>query len=187
MSDTSREGNPAVASSMGAYEGEAGRTTKARDRHGSQYFYSLLEEMAETHDRKSHDYASNSNPYGNYYFAGMLSTLFSHSEQDAGFIGRIGEKVYRLANLESSQKMPSNESIEDTERDIAVITCLWMASRRERRAQPNKLNYELFDLIKMMPNSQLNQLLQYGLELKVARELQGENDASTTRSNRRTD
>lgn len=108
---------------------------KGYTRHGLPAFYSLLQECAETHDKKSHDYASESNPTGNYHFAGRLALLFSHSEQDAGFIGRIGEKVYRLANLESSQKVPSNESIEDTERDIAVITLLWMADRRMRRYQ----------------------------------------------------
>lgn len=106
---------------------------QARQRHGSPIFYRLLQEMAELHDRKSHDYASNDNPYGNYHFAGKLASLFSHSEQDAGFIGRLGEKLYRLANLEGSQKDPSNESIEDTEKDICVITVLWMADRRNRR------------------------------------------------------
>lgn len=101
--------------------------------HGSPQFYKMLEEMADTHDRKSHDYASNDNPYGNYHFAGELACLFKHSPEDAGFVGRLGEKIYRLANLEGSGKSPSNESIEDTERDIAVITVLWMASRRAKR------------------------------------------------------
>jgi len=91
--------------------------------------------MAKTHDTKSHDYASNDNPSGNYHFAGKLALLFAHSEQDAGFIGRLGEKFYRLANLEASQKIAKDESIEDTERDIATITALWMSDRRDRRAK----------------------------------------------------
>lgn len=110
-----------------------GKTEKARDRHGSPLFYSLLSEMADTHDRKSHDYASNSNPFGNYHFAGKLALLFPHSPEDAGFVGRMGEKIFRLANLEEDGKKPQNESIEDTERDIAVIATLWMADRRHRR------------------------------------------------------
>ena len=101
-------------------------------RHGSPIFYKLLEEMAETHDKKSHDYASNSDPAGNYHFAGQLSKLFDNPD-DAGFIGRIGEKIYRLANLENGNKVVRNESIEDTERDICVITALWVADRRFRR------------------------------------------------------
>lgn len=103
------------------------------ERHGSPTFYALLEEMGETHNRKSHDYASNENPMGNYHFAGMVANLFSHSYQDAGFAGRIAEKIYRLANLEASGKEAKNENIQDTEVDIATITLLWMADRRNRR------------------------------------------------------
>lgn len=101
-------------------------------RHGSPEFYSLLERMANVHDAKSHDYASNDNPFGNYHFAGMLSKLFNNSD-DAGFVGRIGEKIYRLANLENSGKTAKNETIEDTEIDICVIVTLWMADRLKRR------------------------------------------------------
>jgi len=108
---------------------------KSRPRHGSPLFYRLLEEMAETHDRKSHDYASDENPSGNYHFAGQMAGLFVHSFQDAGFFGRLAEKVYRLANLEKSGKHPKNETIEDTEKDICVIAALWMADRRDRRAK----------------------------------------------------
>jgi len=110
-------------------------------RHGSPTFYELLDEMAKLHDEKSHDYASNDNPSGNYHFAGELALLFKHSSKDAGFVGRIGEKLYRLANLESSGKTPKNETIEDTERDICVIICLWMADRRDRR-KPMRLECE---------------------------------------------
>lgn len=103
-----------------------------KKRNGSPIFYQLLEEMAETHDRKSHDYASNDSPCGNYHFAGILSKLFDNP-MDAGFVGRIAEKLYRLANLENSGKTAINETIEDTEKDIAVIVTLWMADRRDRR------------------------------------------------------
>jgi hypothetical protein len=101
-------------------------------RNGSPTFYTLLDEMAEIHDKKSHDYASNENPYGNYHFAGLLSKLFDNPN-DAGFIGRIGEKLYRLANLENNQKQPENETVAETEIDICTIVALWMASRRDRR------------------------------------------------------
>lgn len=107
--------------------------------HGSPIFYKLLQEMAETHDKKSYDYASDSDPYGNYLFAGQLAGMFSHSPQDAGFIGRLAEKLYRLANLEKHGKTPKNESIDDTERDIAVIVTLWMAHRRERRSNQRRM------------------------------------------------
>lgn len=106
---------------------------KGRIRHGSPTFYRLLDEMAALHDRKSHDYASDQNPTGNYRFAGEMALVFKHSSMDAGFFGRIAEKIYRLANLESSSRTPKNETVEDTERDICVITALWMADRIDRR------------------------------------------------------
>src|SRR5678809_779765 len=100
--------------------------------------------MADTHDRKSHDYASNENPFGYYHFAGQVALLFKHSSNDAGFVGRIAEKIYRLANLEGSGKTAKNETIADTERDIAVITALWMADRRDRRLAENREQVSLF-------------------------------------------
>lgn len=103
-------------------------------RNGSPTFYALLADMAELHDRKSHDYAKNTDPSGNYRFAGTIANMFSHSPLDAGFAGRLAEEIYRLSVLESSGKEPKNESIDDTEQGIAVITALWMASRRDDRA-----------------------------------------------------
>lgn len=106
---------------------------KRPQRHGSPIFYNLLDEMAETHSKKSHDYANDNSPYGNYHFAGFIANLFNHSSDDAGFAGRLAEKMYRLSVLGKRQTQPFNESVDDTERDIAVIATLWMASRREKR------------------------------------------------------
>ncbi len=103
-------------------------------RNGMPEFYALLEQMANTHHKKSHDYASNDNPSGNYHFAGKIALLFKHSPEDAGFAGRIAEKMYRLSNLEGSGKNAVNETVEDTEVDIVTITALWMADRKRRRA-----------------------------------------------------
>jgi len=111
----------------------------AEPRNGSPEFYRLLELMGDIHHRKSHDYASNSDPFANYHFAGKISQLFKNSD-DCGFAGRIAEKLYRLANLDNSQKSPLNESIEDTETDICVIVTLWMADRRERRHKRDSLD-----------------------------------------------
>lgn len=105
-----------------------------KKRDGMPEFYALLGEMADTHEKKSHDYASEDNPSGNYHFAGMVALLFKDS-RDAGFVGRIAEKIYRLANLQNKGVAPKNESIEDTEKDIAVIVALWMADRRRRNSK----------------------------------------------------
>lgn len=111
-----------------------------KNMNGSPEFYSLLTEMAETHDKKSHDYASNDDPFGNYHFSGHLSSIFNHCPEDVGFVTRIGEKLFRLANLEKSGKTPKNESVLDTERDLCVIMALWMASRRSRRQTKLTIN-----------------------------------------------
>jgi hypothetical protein len=105
--------------------------------HGSKTFYELLKQSADLHSLKSHDYASDADPYGNYKFAGQMSKLFDDPD-DAGFMGRIGEKLFRLANLENSGKEPKNESIEDTERDLCVIMVLWISMRKDRRKQGEK-------------------------------------------------
>lgn len=115
------------------YEVEEFPDGKGRVRHGSPTFYKLLEKMADVHDRKSHDYASDENPFGNYEFSGEVAALFAHSPKDAGFAGRMAEKLYRIANLERAGKTPKNESIEDTEDDLCVIVALWMSARKDRR------------------------------------------------------
>lgn len=126
------------------------KETQARQRNGSPIFYELLHKMADVHDRKSHDYASNNNPYGNYHFAGMLSKLFDNPD-DSGFVGRLGEKLYRLANIENNNKQVKNESIEDTEEDLCVLMTLWMADRRERRKERGNPTYLLGTIQEINP------------------------------------
>lgn len=133
--------------------------------NGMPEFYVLLDEVAETHHRKSHDYASNDNPSGNYHFAGKVALLFAHSEQDAGFVGRIAEKIYRLANLEKSSKAPLNEAIDDTEKDIVTIAALWMADRRRRRTEAIKKQItEQYQMAGMQGAAQYNP--EFGLKVK---------------------
>lgn len=111
---------------------------------GSKTFYDLLKEAGHLHAIKAHDYATDEDPYGNFRFAGMMSQLFK-SPEDAGFMGRIGEKIYRLANLENNSKEPKNESIEDTERDLCTLMILWISMRRDRRKVLNSLTEQLQD------------------------------------------
>lgn len=115
-------------------------------------FSELLQQMQEIHDKKSHDYAPQDDPYGNYKFAGKLGQLFDNSD-DAGFIARVAEKLFRLANIDNNALEVKNESIEDTELDIITIVALWIAMRRDRRTEKritylNKiLNDKTYDCI----------------------------------------
>jgi hypothetical protein len=95
-------------------------------------FYDLLKEAGQLHALKAHDYATDADPYANFRFSGMMSKLFDDAD-DAGFAARIGEKLFRLSNLENNKKEPKNETIEDTERDLCVLMVLWMSMRKDRR------------------------------------------------------
>lgn len=161
--------------------GDDTRTIPMSDkRNGSPTFYALLADMANLHDRKSHDYANNTDPSGNYRFAGTIANMFSYSPLDAGFAGRLAEKIYRLSVLEGSGKEPKNESIDDTEQDIAVITVLWMASRRDERKKPNPLETELFDLIKLMPDFQTEKIISFINEMREIRKMSNQAVQSQT-------
>lgn len=120
---------------------------QTKSRAGSPEFYDLMQEMADLHDKKSHDYTTDNDPFGNYRFSGLISTMFGYSANDAGFAGRLAEKIYRIYALESRGAVPKNESVADTERDIAVIAALWMASRREARKkrEGNQVDPECLD------------------------------------------
>lgn len=98
----------------------------------SKTFYELLKEAGDLHKLKSHDYATDEDPFGNYRFAGQMSKLFNDPD-DSGFIGRMAEKIYRLANIENNHKAALTDSVEDTERDLCVIMVLWISMRRDRR------------------------------------------------------
>lgn len=105
-------------------------------RRGNLLFYQILEEAASIHEKKSHDYAINSDPMVNYRTAGMIAHKFrDHTE--AGLAGRFAEKVMRLLVLEEKIEV-LNESVEDTENDLLVILALFIARRRERRAEKSK-------------------------------------------------
>ena len=83
-------------------------------------FDQLLAKMGEVHDRKNHDYASDSNPYSNFEEA----AAFAGITVDQGFAYLIGIKQARLKELTSKGKEPKNESLADTRLDLAVYAAL---------------------------------------------------------------
>lgn len=88
------------------------------DRHGDPRFYQLLEEIADLHSRKSHDYTPADDPLAN----------FKRSERIGipawkGTLVRMGDKWGRIEQL-ASGKEPKNESLRDTLIDMAVYSLL---------------------------------------------------------------
>lgn len=96
-------------------------------------FHTLLQRMAETHDRKNHDYASDTNPYSNFEEAAALVTGFTNP-LDQVFAALIGVKIARLRQL-TAGKSPNNESVQDTRQDLAVYTALWASYYEEAPQQ----------------------------------------------------
>lgn len=90
-------------------------------------FDSLLTLMGEMHDKKNEDYAEAGNPYSNFESAASVAEGFDG--EDAVFATLIGVKLARLRELLSTDKVPNNESVEDTFLDLAVYTALWSSYR----------------------------------------------------------
>jgi hypothetical protein len=98
------------------------------------HFGALLERMLETHEKKSHDYASDANVYSNFEYAERLSAPFTGVHKV--FATMVGIKLARLGELLSG-KTPKNESIFDSFLDLCTYACIWAAYYM------SSINYEL--------------------------------------------
>lgn len=106
----------------------------------SKHFLELLDEMKEVHIKKSHDYAQDENPFSNFTYAAEVLKPFKNPI-DQVFAGIIGIKLARLAELLSSGKTPSNESIADTFVDLANYSALWGAYYSSLKDYNPELSY----------------------------------------------
>ena len=106
----------------------------------SKEFTQILQKMQEIHNRKNHDYSNDSNPFSNF---DITSELVQHFKKpiDQTFIGIIGIKLARLAELLSTDKIPNNESIDDTFIDLANYCVLWGAWYKYNSIKNNIIPY----------------------------------------------
>ena len=102
-------------------------------------FIKLLNDSIAIHEKKSKDYASESNPFRNFDRQEVLMGWFT-SDSDKSMAGIVGQKLARLAELSEPGKTPANESIEDTELDLLTYVGLWMARRRLLRKDELTIN-----------------------------------------------
>jgi hypothetical protein len=58
---------------------------------------------------------------------------------DKAFVGMVAVKLARLGVLLSSNKIPNNESVEDSFLDLSVYCCLWAANRKRRGGIESKV------------------------------------------------
>lgn len=87
-------------------------------RHGDPRFYGLLEEIADLHSRKNHDYAKTTEPLSNFNRARDLGV-----EPWRGVLIRMSDKWSRIEQL-SGGKVAKNESLRDSLIDLAVYALI---------------------------------------------------------------
>lgn len=81
---------------------------------GHKMFYDLLDEIAEIHSNKSHDYGGKENPLSNLSEFGWR-----------GVIVRLGDKFCRLKNFYNQGELKvKDESVIDTLKDTAIYALL---------------------------------------------------------------
>ena len=104
---------------MREFESGATRTSDA-EKFGHPDFYKLLEEMADLHSRKNHDYAGTKDPLKN-----LRSCTRLNLDPFLGVLVRLQDKWSRLEEfVNSGQLMVKNESVIDTLMDNAVYSLL---------------------------------------------------------------
>lgn len=104
-------------------------------------FTALLGRMAELHETKNQDYASDLDPLSNFREAGEVARGFTGA--DAVFASLIGVKLARLRELTATGKTPNHESIADTRTDLAMYATLWAAYH-----EPKPCHDDLYALAK---------------------------------------
>ena len=97
---------------------------------GHPAFYKLLDDMAELHSRKNHDYAGTSDPLKN-----LRACVRLDLEPFMGVMVRLQDKWSRLEEfVKSNELMVKNESVIDTLMDNAVYSLLAIILYQEQLA-----------------------------------------------------
>ena len=97
---------------------------------GHPAFYKLLDDMAELHSRKNHDYAGTSDPLKN-----LRACVRLDLEPFMGVMVRLQDKWSRLEEfVKSNELMVKNESVVDTLMDNAVYSLLAIILYQEQLA-----------------------------------------------------
>ncbi len=103
---------------------------KVNTQHGHPDFYKLLEQMAELHSRKNHDYAGTSDPLKN-----LRACIRLELDPFIGVMVRLQDKWSRIEEfVKSKTLLVKNESVEDTLMDNAVYSLLAIILLREQKA-----------------------------------------------------
>lgn len=97
-------------------------------RHGDPRFYKLLEEIADLHSRKNHDYSRAEDPLSNFRMSEQLGI-----DAWKGVLVRMSDKWARIQQL-ANGKEPKNESLRDSLIDNAVYSLICVLLLEERQS-----------------------------------------------------
>jgi len=98
------------------------------ERHGHPRFYELLDEMADLHSRKNHDYAGTDDPLKNLRACERMGI-----PAWKGILIRLQDKVSRYEQFAKVGKLEvKNESIADTLMDNAAYSLLAIIDIEEK-------------------------------------------------------
>jgi len=105
------------------------QTKTEQKQYGHPDFYKLLDQMAELHSRKNHDYAGTEDPLKN-----LRASLRLGVDPVTAVLVRLQDKWSRLEEFViSGQLLVKDESVEDTLMDNAVYSLLAIILRREQK------------------------------------------------------
>jgi len=109
---------------------------EVKTKFGHPDFYKLLDQMAELHSRKNHDYAGIKDPLKNLRACERLNL-----EPFLGVLVRLQDKWSRLEEfVNSGQLMVKNESVIDTLMDNAVYSLLAIILYQEQQKKSEEKN-----------------------------------------------
>jgi hypothetical protein len=104
------------------------------ERHGDPRFYALLEEIAELHSRKNHDYSKANEPLSNFRKCEAFGVSAFR-----GVLVRMSDKWSRIEQL-TSGKEAKNESLRDSLIDNAVYSLLAVLLREDELPKPRSFD-----------------------------------------------
>ena len=111
-----------------------GAEKQTNKQYGHPEFYKLLDQMAELHSRKNHDYAGTSDPLKNLRACTRLEL-----DPFMGVMVRLQDKWSRIEEfVKSKTLLVKNESVEDTLMDNAVYSLLAIILLREQEKSTDK-------------------------------------------------
>ena len=106
-------------------------------------FLDILETAKTLHEKKSKDYASQSNQFENFERSALLMEWFN-DPIDKAFVNLIGTKLARIATLRNNGGKAENEPLADSFFDLTVYCGLWAAYHKREVMEPG--------FLKTMPN-----------------------------------